>query len=89
MVQAVENRTALGGVVEQADAASGDIVVRVDAAEPVDGYANLMAATRGESITLTLPPGEPPPAEGERIRCVARMVGPQRYVISADSIGTA
>ncbi len=83
MVQVIENRTALGGVVERVDGDAGaaSVTLRVEQADPVPGFANLLEDRRGESITLTLPldAGQVPPSPGERIRFQARLAGPERY----------
>lgn len=90
MVQVVENRSALSGVVEQVESANGGLTVtlRVERADPVPGVANLLADRVGGTVTLMVPPsgGDVPPQPGDRIRCHARLAGPQRYFAIPGSI---
>ena len=90
MVQVVENRSTLSGLVQRVEPAGSavEITLRVDGAEPVPGVANLLEGTVGETITLTLPAGadDAPPQPGERIRCEARLAGPQRFFAIPGSV---
>lgn len=88
MVQIVENRTELEGVVEGPAAEGGRPRVRVLAAEPVEGFPNLLADAVGRVIELD-GGAEPLPGElgeGTRIRCRVRRAGLDRYFVLPGSV---
>lgn len=89
MVQAVENRAALSGVVQRVEPAGEGVAItlRVEGVDPVPGVPNLLAGTVGETITVTVPHGgDTPPRPYDRIRCQARLAGPGRYVAVAGTV---
>ena len=90
MVQVVEHRSMLSGLVQRVEPAGDAVVItlRVEGADPVPGIANLLQGTVGETITLTLPAGveDAPPQPGDRIRCQARVAGPQRFFAIPGSV---
>ncbi|MEW5926889.1 MAG: hypothetical protein AB1941_05365 [Gemmatimonadota bacterium] len=88
MVQIVENRTELEGVVEGPAGEDGRLRIRVLAAEPVEGFPNLLADDVGRVIELD-GGAEPLPAglgEGTRIHCRVRRAGLDRYFALPGSV---
>ena len=80
MVQVVENRTDLEGVVKsQTPQATGVVVlvVAVERATPVPGVADLLSQRVGSSLDVTAPADRvPSDLTDQRIRFRARLAGP-------------
>ncbi len=86
MVQIVENWADIRGEVESLE--GGRLRVRVLAAEPVEGFPNLLADTPGASMTLEGDREGLPVALrlGSRIRCRVRKAAINRYIWLAGSL---
>ena len=83
MAQIIENWSELRGRIEDVTVLEGDAVdldLLVDAVEPVPGFANLLAETRGRSIRVRLPlEGAEMPRPGDDLRVRVRKAAPDRY----------
>ena len=83
MAQIIENWSELRGRVEEVTLVEGDVVdvdLRVEAVEPVPGFAGLVGETRGRTIRVRLPlEGAETPRPGDELRVRVRKAAPDRY----------
>jgi len=94
MVQAPENWADVEGVVSDVapdPARPGWVVASLElrAAEPVEGYPNILARSVGSSIRLAVPADEADGAEltsGSTVRARARLAAPRLALARPDSL---
>jgi hypothetical protein len=90
MMQVVDNRSAVRGQVEQSEPAGNEtaVTLRVEAADPVAGYPNLLASKLDQRITVRVPAGTiPPPEPGALVQWTVRAAGLDRYFLVAEGSG--
>ncbi len=96
MVRAAENWADISGVVDDVapdPARPGWVLasVALAAAEPVEGYPNMLAPSVGSTISLAIRPDDPAApavAPGVSFRARARLAGPRLAIARPESLVT-
>ncbi|HEX6558650.1 MAG TPA: hypothetical protein VF021_04290 [Longimicrobiales bacterium] len=88
VVQIVENWANIKGTAEEVARDGDDLTIelRLESADDVAGYPNLLASELGSRITLRVPQARETVEPGDVIRCRARRAGPDRFFGLGDTL---